>query len=197
MVQHSARSAARHDDWRDFEAVALPHLERLFRLALWLERDRDVAEDLVQETFAQALTSFHRFEPGTNCRAWLVSILQHLRSNRRRALARLPVLQDTEEQIAETVAYEPPTPQGITEEEVLIALRRLPQGFQEIILLSDVEQFSYKEIAEVLGIPMGTVMSRLHRARKLLRTELAAYANAHGIGRGRAGAGSGRLPSTG
>jgi RNA polymerase sigma-70 factor (ECF subfamily) len=198
MVQHSTRTAERHDDWRDFEAVALPHLERLFRLALWLERDRDVAEDLVQETFAQALQSFHRFEPGTNCRAWLVSILQHLRSNRRRALARLPVLQDTEEQIAETVAYEPPTPQGITEEEVLIALRRLPQGFQEIILLSDVEQFSYKEIAEVLGIPMGTVMSRLHRARKLLRTELAAYANAHGIGRGRdAGTGRGRLPSTG
>lgn len=175
----------RPDGWRDFEEAALPHLDRLFRLALWLERDRDVAEDLVQETFAQALQSFHRFEKGTNCRAWLVSILQHLRSNRRRALARMPVLQDTEEQIAETVAYEPPTPQGITEEEVLIALRRLPAGFQEIVLLSDVEQFSYKEIAEVLGIPMGTVMSRLHRARKLLRTELAAYANAHGIGRGR------------
>jgi RNA polymerase sigma-70 factor (ECF subfamily) len=102
----------------------------------------------------------------------------------------MPVLQDTEEQIAETVAYEPPTPQGITEEEVMIALRRLPPGFQEIILLSDVEQFSYKEIAEVLGIPMGTVMSRLHRARKLLRTELAAYANAHGIGRGRSTASS-------
>jgi RNA polymerase sigma-70 factor (ECF subfamily) len=179
-------TTTRDGEWSDFEAAALPHLERLFRLALWLERDRDVAEDLVQDTFFQALQSFHRFEPGTNCRAWLVSILQHLRSNRRRSLARMPLVQDTEEQIAETVAYEPPTPQGLTEEEVLIALRRLPQEYQEVILLADVEQFSYKEIADVQGIPMGTVMSRLHRGRKLLRTELAAYANAHGIGRRRA-----------
>lgn len=189
---HSARPSERNGEWRDFEAVALPHLERLFRLALWLERDRDVAEDIVQETLAQALQSFHRFEPGSNCRAWLVAILQHVRSNRRRALARVPLVPDTEEQIAETVAYEPPTPQGLTEEEVLHALRDLPQGYQEVILLSDVEQFSYKEIAEVLGIPMGTVMSRLHRARKLLRTALAAYANAHGIGRVARG-----LPSAG
>jgi RNA polymerase sigma-70 factor, ECF subfamily len=173
------------DRWGDFETVALPHLESLFRLALWLERDRPAAEDLVQETFAQALQSFHRFEPGTNCRAWLVSILQHLRSNRRRALARQPQLSDVgdlEEQLAETLTYEPPTPEGISEEEVLIALKKLPASFQEAIVLADVEQFSYKEIAEILGIPLGTVMSRLHRARKLLRTELAGYANARGIG---------------
>jgi RNA polymerase sigma-70 factor, ECF subfamily len=172
--------------WAEFETVALPHLESLFRLALWLERDRHAAEDLVQETFAQALQSFHRFEPGTNCRAWLVSILQHLRSNRRRALGRQPQftdVADVEEQLAETLAYEPPTPEGLSEEEVLIALKKLPASFQEAIVLADVEQFSYKEIAGILEIPLGTVMSRLHRARKLLRTELAAYANAHGIGR--------------
>jgi RNA polymerase sigma-70 factor (ECF subfamily) len=175
--------------WGDFEAVALPHLESLFRLALWLERDRTAAEDLVQETFAQALQSFHRFERGTNCRAWLVSILQHLRSNRRRALARQPQLSDVgdlEEQLAETLTYEPPTPESISEEEVLVALKKLPASFQEAIVLADVEQFSYKEIAEILKIPLGTVMSRLHRARKLLRTELAAYANARGIGLGTA-----------
>jgi RNA polymerase sigma-70 factor (ECF subfamily) len=185
----SARVGEASGRWGDFEAVALPHLESLFRLALWLERDRPAAEDLVQETFAQALQSFHRFEPGTNCRAWLVSILQHLRSNRRRTLARQPVMSDVaelEEQLAETLAYEPPTPEGISEEEVLQALKKLPASFQEAIVLADVEQFSYKEIAEILGIPLGTVMSRLHRARKLLRTELAGYANARGIGLGTA-----------
>src|SRR5262245_39018663 len=93
-MQTSTRGGEARRRCGDFEAVALPHLESLFRLALWLERDRTAAEDLVQETFAQALQSFHRFEPGTNCRAWLVSILQHLRSNRRRALARQPVLAD-------------------------------------------------------------------------------------------------------
>jgi RNA polymerase sigma-70 factor, ECF subfamily len=182
----STRGGDATGQWAEFEAVALPHLESLFRLALWLERDRHGAEDLVQETFAQALQSFHRFKPGTNCRAWLVSILQHLRSNRRRSLARQPAFSDVadlEEQLAETLAYEPPTPEGLSEEEVLIALKKLPDTFQEAIVLADVEQFSYKEIAEILGIPLGTVMSRLHRARKLLRTELAAYANAHGIGR--------------
>jgi RNA polymerase sigma-70 factor (ECF subfamily) len=182
----STRGGEAAGQWADFEAVALPHLESLFRLALWLERDRHAAEDLVQETFAQALQSFHRFQPGTNCRAWLVSILQHLRSNRRRSLARQPAFSDVadlEEQLAETLAYEPPTPEGLSEEEVLLALKKLPDAFQEAIVLADVEQFSYKEIAEILGIPLGTVMSRLHRARKLLRTELAAYANARGIGR--------------
>jgi RNA polymerase sigma-70 factor, ECF subfamily len=182
----STRGGDAIGQWAEFEEVALPHLESLFRLALWLERDRHGAEDLVQETFAQALQSFHRFKPGTNCRAWLVSILQHLRSNRRRSLARQPAFSDVadlEEQLAETLAYEPPTPEGLSEEEVLIALKKLPDTFQEAIVLADVEQFSYKEIAEILGIPLGTVMSRLHRARKLLRTELAAYANAHGIGR--------------
>jgi RNA polymerase sigma-70 factor (ECF subfamily) len=188
-MPNTARLAGEPGQWADFEGVALPHLESLFRLALWLERDRHEAEDLVQETFAQALQSFHRFEQGTNCRAWLVSILQHLRSNRRRTLARQPQLSDVgdlEEQLAETLAYEPPTPEGISEEEVLQALKKLPAAFQEAIVLADIEQFSYKEIAEILGIPLGTVMSRLHRARKLLRTELATYANARGIGRGTA-----------
>jgi RNA polymerase sigma-70 factor, ECF subfamily len=181
----STRVGEASGQWGEFETVAMPHLDSLFRLALWLERDRTAAEDLVQETFAQALQSFHRFEIGTNCRAWLVSILQHLRSNRRRTLARQPPLSDVadiEEQLAETLVYEPPTPENISEEEVLLALKKLPPSFQEVIVLSDVEQFSYKEIAEILRIPLGTVMSRLHRARKSLRTELAAYANSRGIG---------------
>jgi RNA polymerase sigma-70 factor (ECF subfamily) len=170
-------------DWTSFESEALPHSADLYRMAKWLLRNRDEAEDLVQETLVAALRSFHRFEKGTNCRAWLIKIMYYTLSKRRRAEGRLRTLSDTEEQIAETVAFEPPTPQNITEEEVLKALNRLPQQFQEVVILSDVEDMTYKEIAEALSIPTGTVMSRLHRGRRLLRAELAVYANTLGIGR--------------
>ncbi|MGH9838572.1 MAG: sigma-70 family RNA polymerase sigma factor [Blastocatellia bacterium] len=175
------RQAERADQWTAFEAEAMPYLGELFRVAMWLTHDRAEAEDLVQETFTQALESFHRYEQGTNCRAWLVKIMYHMRSNRRRASARLQLVSDIDERIAETVAFEPPTPQGITEEEVLRALKCLPQQYLEVVVLSDVEDLTYKEIAEALLIPVGTVMSRLHRGRKLLRMELANYANSHGI----------------
>jgi RNA polymerase sigma-70 factor, ECF subfamily len=168
--------------WEAFEAEALPHLPALFRLAMWLLRDRTEAEDLVQETFTQALQSFHRFEKGTNCRAWLVRVMYHTNSNRRRANARLRLVSETDERIAETIAFDPPTPEGVTSEEVLRALRSLPPQFEEVVLLSDTEDMTYKEIAETLGIPIGTVMSRLHRGRKLMRTELASYVNSRGSG---------------
>ena len=180
----SIRQSGRESQWAVFEAEALPHLSAVFRVAVWLVKDRTEAEDLVQDTFTQALQSFHRFEKGTNCRAWLVRILFHVDSNRRRAKARLRLVSDTEERIAETMAFHPPTPQGVTEEEVLRALRCLPPQFEEVVLLSDIEDLTYKEIAETLGVPVGTVMSRLHRGRKIMRTELANYANSHGI-RGR------------
>lgn len=170
-------------DWASFENEALPHHADLYRMAKWLVRDRDQAEDLVQETFVAALRSFHRFEKGTNCRAWLIKIMYHTLSKRRRGEGRLRIVSDNEEQIAETVAFEPPTPQSITEKEVLEALKRLPQQFQEVVILSDVEDMTYKEIAEALSIPTGTVMSRLHRGRSSLRAELAAYANSLGIGK--------------
>lgn len=159
--------------WTAFEAEALPHLPRLFRLAMWLERNRAEAEDLVQETLVQALQSFHRFQPGTNCRAWLVSILYHLRSNRRRASARLALVYDEHHQIAETVPMAPSVPDALTDEEILGALHAIPEPQQEIVLLCDVEELTYREAAEALSIPIGTVMSRLHRARALLRSELA------------------------
>jgi RNA polymerase sigma-70 factor (ECF subfamily) len=159
-------------DWQAFEAEALPHADRLFRLAMWFERDRAEAEDLVQETMIQALQSFHRFQPGTNCRAWLVTILQHVRSHRWRARARSPLVPDPDDRIAESVAFVPPIPQTLTDEALLGALRRLPVQFQEVIVLCDVEELTYKEIATALGIPLGTVMSRLHRGRGLLRAAL-------------------------
>jgi len=175
--------AKRENDWATFETEAMPYLSELFRVAMWLVRDRAEAEDLVQETFTQALESFHRYQPGTNCRAWLVTIMYHMNSKRRRLRGRLHLVSDTEERIAETIAFEPSTPQDIAEEEVLHALGRIPRSYQEVVVLSDVEDLTYKEMADALGIPVGTVMSRLHRGRKLLRTELAGYANAQGIGR--------------
>jgi RNA polymerase sigma-70 factor (ECF subfamily) len=177
------RDDTRLANWASFESEALPHHADLYRMAKWLLRNRDEAEDLVQETFVAALRSFHRFEKGTNCRAWLIKIMYHTLSKRRRAEGRLRVVSDSEEQIAETVAFEPPTPQSITEEEVLEALKRLPHQFQKVVILSDVEDMTYKEIAGALSIPTGTVMSRLHRGRRLLRAELSAYANTLGIGR--------------
>jgi RNA polymerase sigma-70 factor (ECF subfamily) len=158
--------------WAAFEAEALPHVDRLFRLAMWFERDRSVAEDLVQETMMQALRSFHRFQPGTNCRAWLTTILQHVRNNRRRAQGRSLLVEDPDDRIAQTIAFVPPVPQQLTDEEILGALQRIPAPFQEVILLSDVEELTYREIADALAIPLGTVMSRLHRGRALLRSEL-------------------------
>lgn len=158
--------------WQAFEAEALPHVDRLFRLAMWFERNRAEAEDLVQETMIQALQSFHRFQPGTNCRAWLVSILQHVRSNRRRAQARSPLVPDPEDRLAGALPFVPPVPEALTDEDTLVALGRLPATFQDVIVLCDVEELTYKEIAAALRIPVGTVMSRLHRGRALLRAEL-------------------------
>jgi RNA polymerase sigma-70 factor (ECF subfamily) len=162
------------DAWAAFEAEVLPHADRLFRLAMWFERNRADAEDVVQETMMQALGSFHRYQPGTNCRAWLTTILQRIVSNRRRAKGRSIVVSDAEDRIAQTVPFVPPVPQDLTDELVLGSLQRLPTPFQEVILLCDVEDLSYKEAAKALAIPVGTVMSRLHRGRAQLRSELVA-----------------------
>lgn len=167
----SSRDAS--DAWAAFEGEVLPHADRLFRLAMWFVRNRADAEDVVQDTLMQALKSFHRFQRGTNCRAWLTTILQRVVSNRRRAAGRSIVVDDPDDRIAQTVPFVPPVPQDLTDELVLASLRRLPTTFQEVILLCDVEDLSYKEAAEALAIPIGTVMSRLHRGRAQLRSELA------------------------
>jgi RNA polymerase sigma-70 factor (ECF subfamily) len=158
--------------WRTFEAEAMPHVDRLFRHAMWLERNRSNAEDLVQETLSQALQSFHRFTPGTNCRAWLLSIMQHVRANRQRKRGAI-IESSVDERAADIVPFVPPIPDAVTDEDMLLALEQIPPHHQEVILLCDVEEMTYKEIAAALGIPIGTVMSRLHRGRELLRTELA------------------------
>ena len=167
----------------------MPFHADLYRLAKWRLRNQAEAEDLVQETFVEALRSFHRFEKGTNCRAWLIKIMYHLLSKRHRQSTRLRVVGDIDEQIAETVAVEPASGQ-FAGEEVLNALKRLPQHYQEVVILSDVDDLSYKEIADALSIPTGTVMSRLSRGRSLLRSELGSYARSLGIGLGKAAAGN-------
>jgi len=181
------REKRRLEDWASFESEALPFHADLYRLAKWLLRNQAEAEDLVQETFVEALRSFHRFEQGTNCRAWLIKIMYHLLSKRRRESNRLRVVGDVDEQIAETVA--PAASGDLGGEEVLNALKRLPQHYREAVILSDVEELNYKEIADALSIPIGTVMSRLSRGRSLLRSELGNYARSLGIGIGKEAAG--------
>lgn len=167
-----------------FEAEALPHIDVLFRTAVRLTADRTEAEDLVQETYTQAWLSIGAYRPGTNCRAWLFKILMNkLEHQRRRRYALLKRTADADpELLAETVAYVPPVEQELRDEEVLAALGRVPLRFREVVLLADVEEFSYREIAQILDVPVGTVMSRLSRGRKLLREMLAGVAAGYGIG---------------
>jgi RNA polymerase sigma-70 factor, ECF subfamily len=178
------------ESFASFETIALPHLNDLFRAARHTLGDAAEAEDVVQETYLQAWKSFHRFEVGTNIRGWLFKIMFHVMDHHRRKWLRLKWKSESDDALLETLTYEPETPPQLTDEEVLAALNRLPQNFRAVVLLADVEEFSYKEIADLLGVPMGTVMSRLNRGRKLLRTELAGYAASYGIGQ------SGRATAT-
>lgn len=168
-------------DAQEFELTALPHLQDLYRTALRVIGNTRDAEDLVQETYLQAWKSFHRFEPGTNCRAWLFKILFHRIHHHRRRWFVSKVVKESEDILEETLAYEPPVPDELADEEVLRALERIPPEFRDVVLLADVQEFSYREVADILKIPVGTVMSRLSRARKMLRSGLAGVARSLGI----------------
>jgi RNA polymerase sigma-70 factor (ECF subfamily) len=165
-----------------FEAEAMPHLQDIFRTATRILGDQARAEDVSQEVYLQAWKSFHRFEPGTNCRAWLYKILFHCVNHHRRKWFRFPLLKETEEFLESNLTYTEPVPEHLTDEEILGALDRIPADFRSVILMVDVEEFPYKEAAEILSIPIGTVMSRLSRGRKLLREQLADAARSYGIG---------------
>ncbi len=163
----------------DFEAAALPHLNDLYRTAARLATSRAEAEDLVQETYLQAWKSFHKFTIGTNCRAWMFKILLNKVKHHRSKW--LSLLKRSEE-LPEMLMYEPPVPEHLCDEEVLAALEKIPLCYREAVLLADVQEFSYKEVAFILKVRVGTVMSRLSRGRKLLRAELGEVAADHGIG---------------
>lgn len=166
-----------------FELEAMPHLNDIFRTAARILGDRARAEDVAQEVYLQAWKSFHRFASGTNCRAWLFKILFHCVNHHRRKWFRFPQLKETEEFLEANLTAPEPIPDQLTDQDILAALDRIPTDFRAVILMVDVEEFSYKDAAEILSIPIGTIMSRLSRGRKLLREQLSEVAQSYGIGR--------------
>jgi RNA polymerase sigma-70 factor (ECF subfamily) len=164
-----------------FEAEAMPHLNDIFRTALRVTGDRIAAEDVIQEVYLQAWRSFDRFEEGTNCRAWLYKILFHCVSHQRRKWFRFPQLKETEEFLEANLTQPESVSQHVTDEEILEALDGIAQEFRSVVVLVDVEEFAYKEVAEILSIPIGTVMSRLSRGRAMLRKRLSGVARSYGI----------------
>ena len=179
----------------EFEEVALPHMGALFNFALSLTRNRRDAEDLVQEAFLRAFRFFDTYRPGTHIKAWLFRILRNTFINRYRAARVRP---DEVELARIDLAYEkmideeflrrrqPPSPErlvmdGVLDEEVRQALDDLPEEYRSVVLMALAEDMSYKEIASALSVPIGTVMSRLHRGRKLLQAALMEYVKRKGI----------------
>jgi RNA polymerase sigma-70 factor (ECF subfamily) len=166
----------------EFEAAAMPHMNDIYRTASRLLGGGTGADDVVQDVYLQAWKSFDQFEPGTNCRAWLFKILFHSVNHYRRKWLNIRMAKEGEEVLEHSAAPGPAIPEHITDEEMVAALAEVPQDFRGVVLLIDVEEFSYKEAAGILNVPIGTVMSRLSRGRKVLREKLAGMAASYGIG---------------
>jgi RNA polymerase sigma-70 factor (ECF subfamily) len=161
----------------EFERLAMPLFNSLYNFARWLAYDESEAEDLLQEAFTKAIRGFSSFTPGTDFRAWIFRILRNTFLTSRTGLrAKLTDSLDEDEGDNIAVTWENPETLAVaaaTRDALQAALERLPAAYREVILLCDVEEMKYKEIAEVLAIPIGTVMSRVARGRKLLRQTLA------------------------
>lgn len=172
-----------------FEALAMPLFAKLYNFAQWLTQNREEAEDLVQETYVKALRGFAGFTPGTNFRAWIYRILRNTFLTSRtglKATAATTSLDD--EQMQPILPATDETPEHLLlaradQQMIQAALERVPAHYREVILLCDVEEMSYQEIADTLAIPIGTVMSRLSRARKAMRQLLSEQmqGSSHGL----------------
>ena len=177
-----------------FSEEALPLLDQLYAGALRLTRKPADAEDLVQDTYMQAFRKFDQYQPGTNLKAWMYRIMTNTFLNKYRLKTRRPQEDGSGEisdqaQVAQSLHHEEGMPSAETtalerlpNETIQAAFDKLSDEHRTVVYLADVEQFSYKEISQILGIPLGTVMSRLHRGRSQLREELSDYAREYGIG---------------
>jgi len=161
----------------DFDRLAFAHFHEMRRVALRVCEDRETADDLVQETYLRAWRSFDKFEPGTNCRAWLFRIFFYVRSEHRRSQARQPLVFSLDYVKETTLPSQTNTSLDFTSEEIKRAFAQLPEPFRIAVMLSDIEGLQYREIAEVLNVPVGTVMSRLSRGRRMLRDKLTTLAS--------------------
>lgn len=194
MVQPQPKARLTPEESRRFEQDALPLLDALYAGALRMTRHPSDASDLVQETYLRAFRSWHQFEPGTNLKAWLYRIMTNLYISSYRTKRREPVEIHPEDAaefdlyraLADPARGTSPSAESsvldsLLDDEVKLAFARLPEEFRIPVLLADLEGFSYKEIAQIMDIPIGTVMSRLHRGRKLLQKSLWRLAQERGL----------------
>jgi RNA polymerase sigma-70 factor (ECF subfamily) len=175
-----------------FAREALPHMDQVYTAGLYLTRNQDEAQDLLQETFLRAYRFWHQFTPGTNCRAWLMTILHNTFKNRYRERYREQQTVDFDDTIddagSSANAQVPTNPEDIVlaqflDTEVEEALKSLPVEFLEVVVLVDVQELTYEEAAGAAGCPIGTIRSRLSRGRRLLQATLRQYAKERGYGR--------------
>jgi RNA polymerase sigma-70 factor, ECF subfamily len=167
-----------HPQSGSFEDLAMPLFDQLYNFAHWLTQNREEAEDLVQESYAKALKGFSSYRQGSNFRAWIYRILRNTFLTSRTGLKAASTVPLEVDEDGPELAVEHETPESIflnrsNAHQVQAAIEDLPVQFREVLLLCEVEEMSYQELAETLGIPIGTVMSRLSRARKMLRARLA------------------------
>ena len=177
----------------EFSREALPHMDHVYTAGLYLSRNKDEADELLQETFLRAFRFWHQFTPGTNCRAWLMTILHNTFKNRYRERYREHQAVDFDDTIddADSSANAdaaPTNPEEIVlaqflDTEVEEALKNLPVEFLEVIVLVDIQELTYDEAAAAIGCPIGTIRSRLSRGRRLLHAALRRYAKERGYGR--------------